>query len=180
MSDNNPHTPIDWPEWWRGAHRHFLEGTPLVGTQCKVIQHVCRLLELRDASSFDAAWSAAGYPAEKCREISASVKEIIKPYIKWPNAFFLPDDRAELVFCNIPSAGFDTEDPIEDARIFFQLKRMKEDCFEYYDIVFEGKFKDFVALIISERLKSENPDTPRRCLPDILKSIRQRFQTKRG
>lgn len=150
MNKHVQNTAIDWPDWWCGKGKHFLEGFPYVGSQCKVVKHVARLLKLRNSSSFDSAWLAAGYTLEKrysVLHVVASMYLIISRYVKWPNYYFYPEDRCSLLLGVIPGVGYDAEDLIEEIRVFFGLSGMKDGDFRYDETVLDGKFVDIINLI---------------------------------
>lgn len=147
MAGENTNLVIDWPCWWKGAGHHLLEGMPFIGTHCRIIKDVRSRLNLRDDALFDDIWKKQGYSAELCRFVTFKAGEILRKYIAWPNHLFFPEDRIALLFGVIPGVWFDSEDPVEEVRQHFNLAGLKDNDTTYYDVVLNGRFKEFVSLV---------------------------------
>ena len=141
---------IDWPSWWNGEKSHFLEGIPFIGSQCKIIRHVRCCLKSRTESLCLKAWTDAGYSFSLSDCVARKVFDIVTPYISWPNHYFFPEDRVALLFGVIPGVGFDAEDIVEDIRESFNVKGVSGSDELYYEIVLQGKFKEFVNLVVKK------------------------------
>lgn len=120
------YVPVEWPPWWKGKGKHFLEGFPFWGPHVSIIKSVRDILTNRTPEMFATAWNEMNEPIDKCHAVCISLNAIIAEYIKWPNCYFLPDDTSALLLGLIPGCEIESKDIIRE--IYNKMHKNASSC----------------------------------------------------
>ena len=153
-SDRYSVTAVDRPVWWQGKGRHFLEGVPFFGPHKKVIRIASNVLAKRSEDLHFNEWINFDSNIQHDHKTCEMFYRCIKEFVSWPNCFFSPYDRLPLLMGLVPGMMYDVEDAFEKIKIDFNL--FGERATEFYKIIENGLFVDFVHLVEKKEMNSDD------------------------
>ena len=140
---------INWPSWWKGSRRHWLEGMPLIGSHVKLQKHMQLILSGRNESDCVNKWSMTAYDEAKRKLFLAKVYKVVRAYIKLPNHFYFPSDLCAVSLGIFPGSWYDPEDIISDISKELEISDKASLC----DIIEKSTLEDLIKLYLNSENK---------------------------
>jgi len=137
-------SPLQWSVDWNNLSPtdKFMMGFPLIGSQRRIFADILRQLKARPAQEFQ-AWDELGV---EIRDAAARVTKISIEILGWPKtAVFLPEDPADILFCD-RSDGLAVVEAIMAVEQYFAVEVPESLCINFSKITFGELIAKLVEL----------------------------------
>ncbi len=148
---------IDWPPGWRDSPG-FLDGIPFFSSYARIVRNARHIMSMRTYETFCTSWANSGLSVAISEIIASQIHGILKTYIKWPNYYFIPFDRAAIILALFRNAPFEPIDILDEVQnCFFPPLLNAELKSSFYELALNARCIE-VFYFLASLWKTSNPD----------------------